>query len=91
MSAIDSRQIPEYPRSMIIRKHILTQTKFEIGIKSAENIHMNGHKGIDPKGLSSNMRYFPRISQNSLKIPLKFRANTQIQSLTNAYLLIKMK
>ena len=46
---------------------------------------------IDPKGLPSNMRYFPRISQNSLKIPLKFRANTQIQILTNAYLLIKTK
>ena len=44
---------------------------------------------IDPKGLPSNMRYFPRTSPNSLKIPLKFRANTQIQSLTNAYLLIK--
>ena len=46
---------------------------------------------IDPKGLPSNMWYFPRISQNSRKIPLKFRANTQIQSITNAYLLIKTK
>ena len=46
---------------------------------------------IDPKGLPSNMRYFPRISQNSLKIPPKFRANTQIQILTNAYLFIKTK
>ena len=44
---------------------------------------------IDPKGLPSNMRYFPRISPNSLKIPPKFRANTQIQILTNAYLLSK--
>ena len=37
------------------------------------------------------MRYFPRISQNSLKIPPKFRANTQIQSVTNAYIVIKTK
>ena len=40
---------------------------------------------IDPKGLLSNVQYFPRISQSSLKIPLKFRADTQIQSVTNAY------
>ena len=46
---------------------------------------------LDPKGLPSNMRYFPRISQNSLKIPQKCRANTKIQSLTNAYLFIKTK
>ena len=37
------------------------------------------------------MRYFPRISPNSLKIPPKFRANTKIQSLTNANLFIKTK
>ena len=35
------------------------------------------------------MQYFPRISQNSLKIPSKFRANIYIQSLTNTYLFIK--
>ena len=46
---------------------------------------------IDPKGLPSNMRYFPRISPNSYKIPPKFRVNTQIQSVTNAYLVIKTK
>ena len=37
---------------------------------------------IDPKDLPSNMWYFPRISQNSLKIPPTFKANIQIQSLT---------
>ena len=46
---------------------------------------------IDPKGLPSNMRYFPRISQNSLKIPQEFRAGIQTQSVTNAYLFIKTK
>ena len=46
---------------------------------------------IDPKGLPSNMQYFPRISQNSLKIPPKYRANTQIQNATNAYLFTKTK
>ena len=37
------------------------------------------------------MPYFPRISQNSLKIPPKFRANTRIQSVNNVYLFIKTK
>ena len=46
---------------------------------------------IDPKDLPSNMRHFPRISQNSLKISSKFRANVQIQSLTYAHLFIEME
>ena len=46
---------------------------------------------LDPTDLPSNMLHFPRISQNSLKISPKFRANIQIQSLTSAYLLIKTK
>ena len=54
-------------------------------------IKENGINPIDPKVLPSNMRYFPRISQNSLKIPPKFRANTQIQSVNNVYLFIKTK
>ena len=37
------------------------------------------------------MRYFPRISPNSLKISPKFRANIKIQSPTYAYLFIKTK
>ena len=44
---------------------------------------------IDPGDLPSNMRYFPRISPNSLKISLKFRATIHIQSLTNAHIFIK--
>ena len=32
---------------------------------------------LDPTDLPSNMRYFPRISQISLKIPPQFRANIQ--------------
>ena len=46
---------------------------------------------LDPKDLQSNMRYFPRIYQNSLKISPKLRANSQIQSLTYVYLFIKME
>ena len=34
--------------------------------------------------LDPNMRYFPRISQNSLKIPSHFWADIQIQSFTYA-------
>ena len=37
---------------------------------------------VDPMDFTSNMRYFPRISPNSLEISPKFRANIQIQSLT---------
>ena len=39
---------------------------------------------IDPRNLPANMQYFPRNSPNSLKISPKFRANNNIQSLTNA-------
>ena len=46
---------------------------------------------IDPGDLPSNMRYFPRISPNFLKISPKFRATTHIQSLTNAHTFIKTK
>ena len=45
---------------------------------------------LDPTDLPSNMRYFPRISPNSLKISPKFRANSLIQSLTYVYLCGKM-
>ena len=44
---------------------------------------------LDPMDHPSSMRYFPRISQNSLKISPKFRANIQIQSPAYAYLFIK--
>ena len=37
---------------------------------------------LDPKDFTFNMRYFPRISPNSLKIPPYFLANIQTQSLT---------
>ena len=43
---------------------------------------------LDPTDLPSNMRYFPRISPNSLKISQKFRANTLIQRPIYVYLLI---
>ena len=43
---------------------------------------------LDPTDLPSNMRYFPRISPNSLKISPKFRANILIQRPTFVYLLI---
>ena len=43
---------------------------------------------LDPTDLPSNMRYFPRISPNSLKISPEFRANIQIQRPTYVYLLI---
>ena len=46
---------------------------------------------IDPGDLSSNMLYFTRISQNSLKISPKFRATIDIQSFTNAHIFIKTK
>ena len=46
---------------------------------------------LDPTDLPSSMRYFPRISPNSLKISPKFRAYIQIQRPTYAYLYIKMK
>ena len=46
---------------------------------------------LDPTDLTSNMRYFPRISPNSLKFSPEFRANIKIQSPTCAYLLIKNK
>ena len=46
---------------------------------------------INPGDLSSNMRYIPRISPNSLKISPKFRATIDIQSLTNAHIFIKTK
>ena len=41
--------------------------------------------------LPSNMRYFPRISPNSLKISPEFRANNLFQSPTDEYLFIKTK
>ena len=37
------------------------------------------------------MRYFPRISPNSLKLSPKLRANVKFQSSTHAYLFIKTK
>ena len=46
---------------------------------------------IDPMDLPSNIRYFPRISPNSLKISPEFRANNPIQSPTSKYLFIKTK
>ena len=46
---------------------------------------------LDPTDLPSNMWYFPRISPKSLEISPKFRANSQIQSLTYVYLFIKME
>ena len=46
---------------------------------------------IDPGDLPSNMRYFPRISPNSLKISPKLRATIHIQSLTNVHIFIKTK
>ena len=46
---------------------------------------------LDPTDLPFNMRYFPRISPNSLKISPKLRANILIQSPTHPYLFIKTK
>ena len=46
---------------------------------------------IDPGDLPSNMRYFPRISQNSLKISPKFRATIHIQSLTSPLIYISQQ
>ena len=54
---------------------------------------MKGHvfcfNPLDPTDLASSMRYFTRISPNSLKISPEFRANLQIQSPANAYLFIE--
>ena len=43
---------------------------------------------LDPMDLPSSMRYFPRISPNSLKISPKVRGNIQSQSTTHAYIFI---
>ena len=51
--------------------------------------HLSPLNPIDPRDLPSKLRYFPRISPNSLKISPKFRATNHIQSLTNAHILIK--
>ena len=53
-----------------------------------DEMHVNP---LDPRDHPSNMRYFPRISPNSLRISPKFRADIQIQSLTYTYLFIKTK
>ena len=57
-------------------------------VPTMSNVNFNP---IDPTHLSSNMRYFPRISPNSLKISPKFRVDSQIQSLPWTYLFIKTK
>ena len=44
---------------------------------------------IDPMDLSSEMRYFPRVSPNSLKISPIFKVNIKIQSIPYAHLSIK--
>ena len=46
---------------------------------------------LDPTDLTAYMRYFPRISQNSLKIPMNFLADIQIQIFTKDFLFIKTK
>ena len=50
-----------------------------------------GINPLDPRDLPYTMRYFLRISPNSLKISTTFRANIQTQIPTYAYLFIKTK
>ena len=50
-----------------------------------------GFNPIDPGDFPSNMRYFPRISPNSLKISPNVRATIHIQSLTSAHISITTK
>ena len=53
--------------------------------------NFNNINPLDPTDLPFNMRYFPRISPNSLEISPKLRSNIIIQSPSDPYLFIKTK
>ena len=71
------------------------ECKFECGIPQGSclgpTLYIYYINPIDPRDLPSKLRYFPRISPNSLKISPKFRATNHIQSLTNAHIFIKTR
>ena len=47
-----------------------------------EGAQLRAYHPLDPTDSISSMRYFPRISQNSLKIPPNIRAYLQSQSVS---------